>query len=177
MKLIYSFLFLALTHTCVNAQTLIENKKDEFTGLIIKRTSYEKITSDLAGPFHAYCRISKIGDLILFDLKLLLGVREYFSISKGDKMMFKMKDGSVIEIVSLDTKISASGEGSVGLSYSAAPGVSISYGLSDEIIKSLLAQPIEKIRIYTSKGYLEKELSKKFDENIKGGLRLTSNGH
>lgn len=171
-KMLTCIIALLFAATIADAQVLAEDKKDEFTGSTVKRTTYERLTPVMFNEFHAYFRLSKVDSLYTFDLKLFFGDRSYFTIRQGDKLMFKLNDGAVWQIESLETKISRTGQGSIDIIGSALPGVAISYGMNSDMLDALANNKIEKIRIYTSRGYVEKELKEKFDVSIKNAIRL-----
>lgn len=171
-KMLTCIIALLLAATIAEAQAVAEDKTDEFTGRVVKRTSYEKLTPVMFNEFHAYFRLSKVDSLYTFDLKLFFGDRSYFTIRQGDKLMFKLKDGSVHAVESLETKISRTGQGSIDIIGSVLPGVAISYGMNSDMLDALANNEIEKIRIYTSRGYVEKELKTKFGTSIKNAIQL-----
>lgn len=146
-------------------QKLEENKVDDFTKITIKRTSWEKLTK-----YYAHFRISKISDVEYFDLKLLLG--KEFSIMEGQDIMFKFDNDEILTLKNSKTTITCTGCGAVGFGGSEGPGISVSYQMNKEQKTLLDTKKIIKVRIYTSDGYTENDVSEKFDNYIKKALTL-----
>jgi len=150
-------------------QKLKENKTDEFTNNSVKRTSWEMINSNM--QFTAYIRISKINESHYFDLKMMMN-GSVFSISEGQKLMFKLSNGEVINLENLKYAVTCTGCGATGLMGSDAQGIQVSYPISVENIEKLKEISIEKFRIYTNDGYVENDMKSKNDKKIKKCLSL-----
>lgn len=151
-------------------QDLVENKVDDFTGNVVKRTSWEILNYTM--KFTAYCRISKINDNTFFELKMMMGTGSVFSISEGAALMFKLSNNEIIELNNLEYAITCNGCGARGFSGSAAQGIKVSYLITNEQADKLQALIATKIRIYTNDGYLENKLKTKYYQSIKNALYL-----
>ena len=151
-------------------QVLEENKVDEFTKHSVKRTSWETLNSSM--KFNAYFRISKIDDLIYFDLKMSIGVGEVFSIKKDQELMFKLANDSIVSLPNLEYALTCKGCGAKGYMGSAAHGIQVSYPINIKQIDLLKKEKVIKARVYTSTGYVEDELKDKNALKIKKALSL-----
>jgi len=151
-------------------QKLKENEVDEFTNNTVKRTTWESLNQSM--KFTAYFRISKINDNYYFDLKLMLGTGPVFSIAKDQELMFKLTGGEVVKLKNLEYAITCRGCGAIGLMGSDAQGIQVSYPINSEEVEKLSEIAIEKLRIYTSDGYVENDLKSKVDNKIKKCLNL-----
>jgi hypothetical protein len=150
------FLLLALlVPMFAHAQKLTEEKKDEFTGAQVKRTDYEQMVSNMKFTF--FYRFSKIDTTYFLDLKMMIGSGKVFSISQGNKIMFKMEDSTIITIENIESSIACKGCGAKGFSGSAAYGVGTSYVINQAQLEKLTKLKLIKYRIYTSEGYIEDE--------------------
>ena len=149
-------------------QKLAENKVDDFTGNSIKRTSWE--TLNMTMTFTAYFRISRINDNFFFDLKMITG--SVFSIGKGQKLMFKLSDGEIIELQNFKYAISCIGCGAKGISGSGVQGIRVLYPISSENIKKLKNNLAVKIRVYTNDGYLEIKIKSTKFRKVQKALSL-----
>lgn len=147
----------------IAAQKIAENKVDEFTKNTVKRTSWEAIqrTSTLT----AYCRVSKINDVVYLELRCMLG-GYVFAIDKGDKLMLMTDTDSVITLLNGKYEISCKGCGSINITGSALQGAELSYLVSNDEFNFLLNNRVKKLRLYTTKGYVEAELKDKFSETL-----------
>jgi len=147
------------------AQTISENKKDEFTGQHIKRTTYERFTSASKQRLWGNARISQIDSLIYLEIKLQLG-GNIFGVSKGGKVMFKLKNGTILEVTSLSDELSTIGGGAVDMLGSKNPGLHMQCLLTDTAITLLKSSVPTKMRVYTTDGYAEADIKESFGEKI-----------
>jgi len=152
----------------ISAQEIVEDKIDEFTKNSVKRTSWEKLVFEL--DLTAYFRISKINDIFYFDLKAM--DQSVFSIAEGQEIMFKLKNGKIIKLNNLEYALTCTGCGAIGYAGSGGIGIKVSYEISKEFLDLLRANQVEKIRIYTSKGYIEKEIKEKFAKKLENAFKL-----
>lgn len=152
-----------------NGQKLAENKVDDFTNNSVKRTSWETINMDM--KFTAYFRLSKINDAMYFDLKMMIG-GGVFAIGEDQELMFKLKDGQIVKLKNLEHTITCRGCGANGLSGSNAHGLKVSYLITAEQAGLLTDSVVEKIRIYTTDGYVEDDLNSKTNSKIQRALAL-----
>lgn len=167
----YTFLtcIFLLAATCqLFAQKLAENKKDEFTNNLIKRTSWESLSSTFS--INAHFRISLIDSLETFDLKVMIDKR--FSIDKDQELMFKLENGEVVKLQNLEAVRTCQGCGAVGLKGSEAPGIAALYPLNKDQAEKLKTNKVVKVRIYTTEGYLECDVKDKFAQKINAALGL-----
>lgn len=160
----------------LTAQKLVEDKIDEFTKSVIKKTEWCAFTkkNGSARPYRSEFRISKINNEVIFELKMMLNDKVY-SIKEGDEIMFLMADKSVVTIKNLKYVITTQGEGAVGYGGSANLGTHTMYLIDTEAIKQLKEGQITKIRINTSIGYVEQEEKYNVDIHIKKCLELVNN--
>jgi len=170
MKTTFTILLL-LTTNFILAQTIEEDKIDEFTKNSIKRTSWETLTNpSFNGNFASYVRISKINSTFYLNFKMWNN--GIFSILKDDNLFFKLKNDSIVTLFANESTISCRGCGSKGMAGSDAFGVKVNFNLDSKDIELLKGSEIEKIRIYTTGGYLEKAVKERFSEVIKKELML-----
>jgi len=157
--------------TCL-AQTIVEEKVDEFTGNKVRRTSWEFINRVVKSE--ARFRISQVNDIMTFDLKIILGAGrgEVFSIKEGDELMFLMEGGEVIKLQNIEHQITCMGCGAVGLAGSERMGISVSYLLTKDAFEKLKSGTSVKLRVYTSIGYTEFELNEQQKIRLKTALGL-----
>ncbi|WP_312208265.1 hypothetical protein [Empedobacter sp.] len=166
-------IYLFFISSFINAQESEKNYKDEFTGDNIKRSSWEFLNNASNG-FTAKFRLSNIENLYYLDLKMMIGTSspKVFSIHEGDKLMFKLKNDEIIEINSLSSEITCTGCGSTGLIGSKAQGIKTTYALTDEQFNKLKSEPVSKIRIYTTDGYVENDVKGKHSKTIQKAFQL-----
>jgi len=149
-------------------QKLEENKKDDFTNAVVKRTSWETLTASLSET--AYFRISQINGAESFDLKLML--YKIFYIGKDAELLLKLANGEVVSLKNLEYTITCKGCGAAGFAGSAAEGIQVTYPMSSEQVEKLKANKIVKIRINTSMGDVEDDIKDKRAEKIIKSLGL-----
>lgn len=139
-------------------QKIEENKKDDFTGKLVKRTSWESLFSSSDGVAHF--RVSEVGDDETIDLKLMLGGK-VFSIEKDNEMMLKLDDGEVVTLACFQYAISSKGAGATGMNGSGAQGVQVMYPITKDQATQLKAHKIVKVRIVYTEGALDSDVNDK----------------
>lgn len=168
MKKQIALLVLIIVAFCANAQKLVEEQVDEFTGHEVKRTSWERLTLNKTGDNHF--RFSSINKTIYFDVKLMFG--KVFAIDEDAELMFKLDNGEILKLYNLKYVITEIGAGATGLNGSATPGIQTSYVQKDSDISILKEHDIVKFRIYTTDGYRESDIKPKTAQKIKNALLL-----
>jgi hypothetical protein len=153
----------------LHGQKLSENEVDEFTGNTVMRTSWETLYASL--KFTSYYRVSKINNDYYLDLKIVMN-GAVFSIDEGAELMIKLKTSEIISLSNLEFKVTCLGCGAKGLAYSSAQGIQVSYKLSKSQIDELKKGIGTKLRIYTSKGYLEGNIKARNYKKFKNALGL-----
>lgn len=165
-------LLLALTISYCQAQTLEKNEVDEFTGKKIKQTSYEILCQNFT--LNMFISAKSINDSINFlRLKLIVGSGAAHSINEGDIFYLKLKDGKIVELKNSQYAISCTGCGARGFIASQAQGTETNWFLTEGNVIDLTSSGVSKIRIYTSKGYLESEVKESRTNTVASLLKLT----
>jgi hypothetical protein len=141
---------------------LEENKVDEFTNHAVKRTSWETLVMTM--KFTTYFRISKIDSIVWLDTKMIIGA-SVFAIGEGQEIMFKLTTDEIVKLPNLKYEVTCRGCGAIGFSGSQAQGISVSYPMEPEQISQLMEYQVEKVRIYTTDGYVEDDV--KFENYVK----------
>ena len=168
LNFFFSILLFQISTSNISAQEIVEDQTDEFTKNVIKRTSWEKLAMD--SKIMAYFRFSKINNNLYFDLKI--GDGSVFSIDKGQEFMFKSIDGDVIKIQNAEYKLTCAGCAAIGVMGSSGQGIMTSYLIDNETAVQLKSINVEKVRVYTSKGYFDVDLKSKNSMKINQSLNL-----
>lgn len=161
-------IFMTVVANLAQAQKIVKNEKDEFTGDLIKETSWEVF--QMASKNYSYVRVRKINSDVFLNFKAI--THKIVSIGEGEPLMFKFIDDEVVELENLDFTIASRGSGSTGLSWRNVPGVSLNFHLNDDAINKIAETPIVKTRLYTSQGYIEGNVKEKFDDKLKKMIQL-----
>jgi len=177
MKKIF-FLIIILSSIKGYTQTLEENKTDEFTKAIVKRSSWEKLVftkkmKDFHG-FTCYFRFSRIDTSYFMDIKIMLrGGNKVFSIDDKAKIMLKLSNDSIYTLYNLSYQISSLGKGAIGFAGSQGMGIQTSYiSISDKKMAMLEEYYIKKIRIYTNDGYVESDVIDEYSSLVISAIKL-----
>lgn len=157
-------LVLSATPFLAPCQKLAENKIDEFTKQVIKRTSYEVAVQK--SNFSFFVRISKVDSLESVDIKMISGDQKIYSISSGMEIMLMLENGEIIALKGLRSVVSCKGCGARGSSGRSTFGIENSYGLDVQSRNKLLFAKVKKLRIYTADGFVESELNDKYSTVI-----------
>lgn len=170
MNVIYTCL-LGLIPFFASGQSLKEDKIDEFTKHVVKRTSWEVLTQTF--KMQTFGRISKIEDQYYFDFKVAMG-GPLFSIGKDQELMLKLANETIVTLPNPTLKIACRGCGVPGFAGSAGLGVEIAYPLTIAQLDELRKSPIVKIRVYTTDGYVENEVRGKNAGKIPAAIALVN---
>lgn len=150
---------ICLGYFITNAQELKENKIDEFTKTLVKRTSYEIVVQNTTMNF--FIRVSKLDSLKFLDVKMIAGMGKIVAIERDSKLMFMLENGEIITLNNSQTAVSCKGCGARGFSGSAAYGIATSYSITNENYTKLKLSIIKKIRVYTLDGFVESDVNDK----------------
>lgn len=164
--LVTIFIINSLSSYC---QKVTENKIDEFTKHAVKRTSWETVMEKWTKTI--YTRVSKIDSTEWLDVKIMLGGK-VFAMGEGETLMIKLSNDSIVSLKSTEHKVSCKGCGAKGFAGSAAYGIEVNYVIEKEIHDILKKNTMVKIRIYTTDGYVEEEVSDKKNATIQALLKL-----
>lgn len=166
LKHSYTFILLLifLFNLASKGQKIEKNIKDEMTGDRIIQSDYSYFKKGFND--WSFYRFNSINKKIYFDIKISLGSK-VFSIREGMELIFKFENDSIIKLKSPVSEISSRGQASIGLMGSSLPGVSIGYPINQEILYKFQNWRIKKVRVYTSEGFEEWEVS----DDYKGGIQ------
>jgi hypothetical protein len=139
----------------------IKNEKDEFTGDVIKITSEYKVNKKFTSRFFFGTSFVKINDRYSLHLSYTSGERPSM-INAEQKLLIKLKDNTIIELKSFDSVITEADVSKYGTTYRIYPIYPITIEDFDKIVKI----GISKIRMYTSKEYLEGDVFDKDNAEI-----------
>ena len=162
--MIKKLLFFTLIPFFGRAQKIVENKFDEFTKHRIARTSWETLSNKFNGTMCAKTRINKIDNDLSLELKFIkYGASP--SMHKGDSIMFKLENDSIVSLALPETTLSCKGCGATGFVGSTGPGLDLTFPITPDKIPSLANHKIIKVRIYLSDGYSEESITNS-DSNV-----------
>lgn len=154
MKTISPFL-LCLLVLPLQSQELALNEVDEFTGARKVQTAWEDFNGYGSGRY----RFTSVDGHIILDYRKT--TKRAVWAGPEHPLMIKFSDGEVIELMPIEVVYSCVGCGAIGLVGSSAVGIEIRYALGDEQLEKLKRVDVEKIRAYTSDGYIEESVKKK----------------
>lgn len=171
----YIFAFFTFV-TMFCAGQVLEEKVDEFTKVKVVNTSWTELIG--GGPMSSLCtnfRLLSVDSGVFFlELKMMLGGK-VFAIAKGNPIMFLFEDGSTVSFENLNYEVACKGCGAVGFSGSEAYGTSTNYRVNLVAIETLSKKKPTKVRVYTSEGYVEREVKAKNAEKINKSFTLFFN--
>ena len=166
-------LWLALTYTST-AQKLKVDEVDEFTNKSVKRTSWETLNSDFSS--NIYLRVSELDGYLILNLKLMKVNKSVLSVHEDMRLMLKMQNDSIVTLHAIESTVSCRGCGAIGLfGGGSAWGIEINYDITESEFYALRNLPVKKIRLYTTDGYIEEDISNKNADLIIRLLYLLEN--
>ncbi|RUT68638.1 hypothetical protein D0817_19965 [Flavobacterium cupreum] len=165
-----TFLILLLAANYISAQNCKykRNEVDEFTKNKILETKEDIFTiSGMGLGFSCGYALLKINDVRY--LKLHVMSPSIFTLRSEHEIMFKTDSENTINLQFIDTQI-ATGTYNTTLK-STHWGAFTAIPISDEIYQRLLNEKISKLRIYTTDGYRDDDVSEKRDKKFKELLK------
>lgn len=169
MKYVFVLTLLILPGLYGNAQKLEQNEIDEFTKKVIKRTSWEPMWRTMGSS--VFFRTSNLDDIYVLSLRMMLG-GSIFSIQQSEKLMLKMDDDSVIILNCAQYALTCKGCGAIGFGGSTGEGLQAEYPIDKDQLDYLFNHKVKKIRIYTSKGFIEESVNEKRSESFLNLIKL-----
>ena len=166
------FILILLFTTGVNytfGQKLVKNEVDEFTGKIVKETSWE--TLNKKSELYSYVRFRKVDSTTYFVFKMMIGNTVY-SVDKGEVLYLKFTDNEIVKLSNSEYQLTTYGGGATGLAGSKMLGVELTCIINKETLLKLEEKTLVKVRVYTSDGYVEAEVKDKQAENFKELAKL-----
>lgn len=142
-----------------------KNELDEFTKnyvVITKRRSLYQYLSNVLTMKGVMINDNKY-------LRAEIGASGIFSVDKGDKLMFILGDGSVLELKSVEYVIA---DHKTHGFY----GAVADYYIDPEKFQLLSNYKITKVRIYTTDGYIEKKIKQDYQYNVSFLLNCLNKG-
>ncbi len=161
-------LLLLFITTTIYCQEIVKNETDDFTGKSIKETSWISLQRS---NDYSYTRFRKIDNTYTFDYKLMYN-GQVFSVDKGDKLMFKFLNNEIMELENNEYAITGIGNGATGLIGSSAMGIYLHFMVDESQIKKIADNTIQKVRLYTTDGYIEGEIKEKLYKKFKKQAEL-----
>tara|TARA_R100000353_G_scaffold43121_1_gene34523 strand:- start:71472 stop:71993 length:522 start_codon:yes stop_codon:yes gene_type:complete len=169
-NLILTLLFI-LSASLTFGQKLVTNEVDEFTGNTIMETSWEVLNRK--SKLSSYVRFRKIDNRIYLNFRMTSGYgSRTFSVDEGEVLYFKFSDDEILKLSNTDYQLTTIGGGTIGLLGSHGVGLELTCRISQEILAKLSQKTLDKVRVYTSIGYVEAEVKRKRAETFKELARL-----
>ena len=164
MKKVVLLVWLVALATVSYSQGITKSETDEFTDEKVVYTTWDQL--NVSGL--------SCNNVLLFKFRLENG-NQYFhlnwvfdkitSVSEGEKVMFKLKDGTLVKFTNLSSVISSRGGGSMNVTCKDSYGVSLVLK-TDLSVFADESNPIEKVRIYTTDGYVDIDIKAKYAEKV-----------
>lgn len=153
------------------AQEIIKDEEDEFTKKRIKETSFEPIVQNFS--MSCFLSVKSIDSTAYLQVIITIGTGAVHSIDRDASFYLKLADESIIELKNLEYALSCRGCAYTGrFAGSQAMGSRTNYILSRDVIKAFSNSGIKKIRIYTSKGYIESDIKEQRANVLQNELAL-----
>lgn len=165
MRNILLLIFLSFS-TPIFAQKLAVDKMDDFTGKVEKQSSYEVIFNDFSSTLRIKTMLVDTSEYIA--IKMVVSKSSYY-INESDLLQIKTSDGLIYNFYAIKSCYSGVGQGAVGLNQSGVMGIEATYKGALSCLKNV---DIIKIRVNTSEGYKDFDISKKKSATINNLISL-----
>lgn len=173
-KTIFLGIILSLISTFAFSQRLKTNEVDDFTGAERKITSWETLC--LSWSDFVHIRLLNYDGEIGLDLKYMPSAPDpsEYAVEEDAKLMIMLDDGTIITLYNYETVYTEVGGGAIGLVGSALLGVAPSYPIENSDLELLRSQPVKKVRMITSMGYMDFNINGSKKELIQRMLALVT---
>lgn len=160
MKNILSVALLCLLSFHSIGQEIVEDEIDEFTRVKNVTTSWALLVRK--GNAY-YMRFRKVDTGYLMDIKVMGSPAgcEVGSILIDDRLLFRTFEDSIVALTAAKSQVMSVGGGAFGLAGSGALGIFLTYRISKENLEIIRKGDVYKFRLYTTSGYIEKEIPDK----------------
>lgn len=165
MKKIVLLVWLVALSTISYSQGISKSETDDFTGSKVIYTTWDQLNASGLS-----CK-----NVLLFKFRLE-NETQYFhlnwifdkvvAVPEGEKVMFKLKDGTLIKFYNISHVISSKGGGSTNVTCKDSYGVSLILKNEDLSVFANESNPIEKVRIYTTDGYVDIDIKEKYAAKV-----------
>ena len=139
------------------------NEVDEFTGVRNIRTLATKLNSPFNYGFNIHVALAQVDSLSA--MYVVLNTISPTIIEEGDKVYFKLSDGSIINTASPRTNVNIKGHvlfiNNVNVSSCSLTNI---YPIDKTALEKISILGIVKVRIEVADGYLECDVTKKADK-------------
>lgn len=150
---VFLFFILSLQTFC---QEIIRDEVDKFEKTRKVETSWVKV---LSLTRTIYIQAASADNLIVLRMRLMLGAPpEVFAVEEGESVYLLFSDDSVVKLLNPHYTITSKGGGAIGFSGSSAQGLELILGAED-LSKLMGEATVTAIRIKTSKGYVDQDIS------------------
>ena len=164
MKNVLTTLLFILMACTTYAQSIKQNEVDPFKKVRKIETSFEQINGNKMGITfgkNIWLAFRQVDDRNYLRLKWCTNGAA--AIREGAEIIFLTDKGETITFKTIEDVIAGRGEGTVGLGGSALLGLDI-YAVGD--CSALAGKTITALRIYTTDGYVDFQLSEKVSKKI-----------
>ncbi|WP_139150357.1 hypothetical protein [Flagellimonas zhangzhouensis] len=158
MKISFALILFSSMSEFVLGQEIVKNEVDEFTGSRVIESSWESLTKN--SSLYSYVRFRKIDDEVFLNFKFMIG-NKVFSVDKGEVLYLKFVDDEIVKLFNAEYQLSNFGDGAIGIVGSQMLGVELICLIDNTILLKLKEKNLDKIRVYTSKGYAETNIKSK----------------
>jgi len=128
---------------------------DSQTGDTIRITKWTRV--NYSSKYLLNFRMTRTNSFCTFDLSYHFGASEPFTIAKGDSIWLKFIGGMKLALYSKESAASVKGGAMTSRDPKGATiqGVKVKYDISQTQLLGLAGNELEKVRIFSSKGYID----------------------
>ena len=149
---------------------------DPATHDVIKRSYWQVFErGNLRKNLNTFYRISSINGKMFLELKVIHG-GDAFIVPRNGKLELRLESGGMVTLYNSEYKMTSVGDGARHWAGSGAEGAYLIYPISPDDVKQLMHFYVDKIRLYTGYGYVEKGVTEHHSELFMDEVSLVSYG-
>ena len=159
-KLLLLFLLLPFLS---NAQSQFSDRLatdviDETTHDVVKRSFWQVFErGNFRKNINTFYRISSINGNYYLELKVIHG-GDVFVVPRNGEFKLRLENGDQITLYNSEYKVTNRGAGARGWAGNDAQGVYLTFPITNKDMITLLHNYVDRIRLYTVDGYMEKRI-------------------
>ena len=145
---------------------------DDSTHDVIKCSYWQVFErGNLHRTMNTFYRISSINGKLYLDLKIIQG-GDVFVVPRNGKFQLLLDDDNVVTLYNTEYKTTSKGDGARRWAGSGAEGIFLSFPITLGDAEMMVHNYVDRIRLYTGEGFVERRITDTHSELFRDELRL-----
>jgi hypothetical protein len=151
---------------------LSQDYVDDSTHDVVKCSYWQVLErGNLHRTMNTFYRISSINGNLYLDLKIIQG-GDVFVVPRNGKFQLLLEDDNVVTLSNTEFKTTSKGAGARRWAGSGAEGIMLSFPISRDDAKLMVQNHVDRIRLYSVDGFVERRITDTHSELFRDEMRL-----